>query len=231
MTDSELKKQMCENLQDDYLLNGSSDLSDFEFLEKALSLAVAKNNSKELAEKLMNEFNNLKSVSVASPKRLMQIDGVNEQVATYLSLMRDILARIELRKNQSVDVLADVNSAIEYAKNMLLFQDVERVALITLDEDFRVIKSDYISQGTTNFANVMPVEVSKRLVAEKPCYVVVAHNHLVDNGEPSFSDVNFTINLTNWLSQFGIKLLDHIIVCKSCSTSMAMEEEYKFIFD
>lgn len=46
----------------------------------------------------MNEFNNLKSVSVASPKRLMQIDGVNEQVATYLSLMRDILARIELRK-------------------------------------------------------------------------------------------------------------------------------------
>ena len=126
---------MCENLQDDYLLNGSSDLSDFELLEKALSLAVAKNNSKEIADNLMNEFNNLKSVSVASPKRLMQIDGVNEQVATYLSLMRDILARIELRKNQSVDVLADVNSAIEYAKNMLLFQDVERVVLITLDED------------------------------------------------------------------------------------------------
>ena len=169
MTDSELKKQMCENLQDDYLLNGSSDLSDFELLEKTLSLAVAKNNSKEIADNLMNEFNNLKSVSVASPKRLMQIDGVNEQVATYLSLMRDILARIELRKNQSVDVLADVNSAIEYAKNMLLFQDVERVVLITLDEDFRVIKSDYISQGTANFANVMPVEVSKRLVAEKPC--------------------------------------------------------------
>lgn len=231
MTDSELKKQMCENLQDDYLLNGSSDLSDFELLEKTLSLAVAKNNSKEIADNLMNEFNNLKSVSVASPKRLMQIDGVNEQVATYLSLMRDILARIELRKNQSVDVLSDVNSAIEYAKNMLLFQDVERVVLITLDENFRVIKSDYISQGTANFANVMPVEVSKRLVAEKPCYVVVAHNHLVDNSEPSFSDVNFTINLTNWLSQFGIKLLDHIIVCKSCSTSMAMEEEYKFIFD
>lgn len=69
---------------------------------------------------------------------------------------------------------------------MLLFQDVERVVLITLDEDFRVIKSDYISQGTANFANVMPVEISKRLVAEKPCYVVVAHNHLVDNGEPSF---------------------------------------------
>ena len=109
MTDSELKKQMCENLQDDYLLNGSSDLSDFELLEKTLSLSVAKNNSKEIADNLMNEFNNLKSVSVASPKRLMQIDGVNEQVATYLSLMRDILARIELRKNQSVDVLADVN--------------------------------------------------------------------------------------------------------------------------
>ena len=158
--DSELKKQMCENLQDDYLLNGSSDLSDFELLEKALSLAVAKNNSKELADNLMNEFNNLKSVSVASPKRLMQIDGVNEQVATYLSLMRDILARIELRKNQSVDVLADVNSAIEYAKNMLLFQDVERVALITLDEDFRVIKSDYISQGTTNFAKERDVLLS-----------------------------------------------------------------------
>ena len=46
MTDSELKKRMCENLQDDYLLNGSSALSDFELLEKTISLAVAKNNSK-----------------------------------------------------------------------------------------------------------------------------------------------------------------------------------------
>ena len=81
MTDSELKKQMCENLQDDYLLNGSSDLSDFELLEKTLSLAVAKNNSKEIADNLMNEFNNLKSVSVASPKRLMQIDRSEEHTS------------------------------------------------------------------------------------------------------------------------------------------------------
>ena len=48
MTDSELKKQMCENLQDDYLLNGSSALSDFELLEKALSLAVERITAKRL---------------------------------------------------------------------------------------------------------------------------------------------------------------------------------------
>lgn len=48
MTDSELKKQMCENLQDDYLLNGSSDLSDFELLEKHFRLLLQRITVKRL---------------------------------------------------------------------------------------------------------------------------------------------------------------------------------------
>lgn len=231
MANSELKMQLRENLRDDYLLNGNSDLSDVEFLENALSLAIANVDSKKVAENLLKEFKSLKCLSIVSPEQLMKIDGVNECVAVYLSLMRDVLARIELRKNDSFNVLADSDSIIEYAKNMLSVQVAERVALITLDEQRRIINSDYISQGTANFANVMPAEVSRRLVSEKPCYVVVAHNHLVDNCRASFSDVNFTINLSNWLNQFGIKLLDHIIVSKSCSTSLALDEEYAFIFN
>ncbi|WP_297131815.1 JAB domain-containing protein [uncultured Eubacterium sp.] len=231
MTDAELKNQMREKLKDDYLLNGSSALSDTELLEMALALSISKTDGKKVADNLIHEFKSLKCISVVRPEQMLKIDGIDEYSAIYLSLMRHILSRIELAKNDEVKVLDNTDKIIEYAKNMLSVQVVERVVMVTLDEDYRVIKSGYISQGTASFANVMPTEVSKRLIAEQPCYVFVAHNHLIDNSCASFSDVNFTLNLLNWLNQFGIELIDHIIVSKNDAMSMASDDEYKFIFD
>lgn len=231
MTDAELKMQMRENLKDDYLLNGSSDLTDNELLERALEIAIARVDSKMVANNLIKEFNSLKCISAVPPERLMKVDGVNECAAIYISLMQDVLARIEIAKNSESDILATTHDIVKYARNMLSAQTVERVAMVTLDENRRIIKAGFISNGTANFANVMPAEVSRRLVVEKPCYAFVAHNHLVDSCIASFSDINFTINFSNWLKQFGIELVDHIIVSKTHTVSMANDREYEFIFD
>lgn len=230
MGDADLK-QRREKLKTYYKTNGSENMTDKELLEAVLTMSLCKNDGKEVADNLMSEYGNIKNMFFLSPNQLLKTDKVDENTAVYLSLMRHIKAKSELDKNENIKTFTDTDRIIEFAKNMLFAQAEERVILVTLDEDKRLINADYISQGNANSASVMPSDVSRRIIDEKPRYAFVAHNHLTDTYVASFSDINFTVNLSNWLGQFGIVLIDHIIVSKNAAASMAEDEEYSFIFN
>ncbi|WP_298654327.1 JAB domain-containing protein [uncultured Eubacterium sp.] len=230
MGDADLK-QRREKLKTYYKTNGSENMTDKELLEAVLTISLCKNDGKEVADNLMSEYGNIKNMFFLSPNQLLKTDKVDENTAVYLSLMRYIKAKSELDKNENIKTFTDTDRIIEFAKNMLFAQAEERVILVTLDEDKRLINADYISQGNANSASVMPSDVSRRIIDENPRYAFVAHNHLTDTCVASFSDINFTVNLSNWLGQFGIVLIDHIIVSKNTAVSMAEDEEYSFIFN
>ena len=230
MGDADLK-QRREKLKTYYKTNGSENMTDKELLEAVLTMSLCKNDGKEVADNLMSEYGNIKNMFFLSPNQLLKTDKVDENTAVYLSLMRHRKAKSELDKNENIKTFTDTDRIIEFAKNMLFAQAEERVILVTLDEDKRLINADYISQGNANSASVMPSDVSRRIIDEKPRYAFVAHNHLTDTYVASFSDINFTVNLSNWLGQFGIVLIDHIIVSKNAAASMAEDEEYSFIFN
>ena len=230
MADSDLK-QRREELKKYYKTNGSENMADKELLEAVLTMSLCKNDSKEIADNLMSEYGNIKNIFFLSPNQLLKTDKVDENTAVYLSLMRHIKAKSELDKNKNIKTFTDTDRIVEFAKNMLSVQTAERVVLVTLDDKKRLINADYISQGNANSASVMPSDISRRIIDEKPRYAFVAHNHLTDTCVASFSDINFTVNLSNWLGQFGIELIDHIIVSKNTAVSMAEDEEYSFIFN
>lgn len=230
MADIDLK-QRREELKKYYKTNGSENMTDKELLEAVLTMSLCKNDSKEIADNLMSEYGNIKNIFFLSPNQLLKTDKVDENTAVYLSLMRHIKAKSELDKNKNIKTFTDTDRIVEFAKNMLSVQTAERVVLVTLDDKKRLINAGYISQGNANSASVMPSDISRRIIDEKPRYAFVAHNHLTDTCVASFSDINFTVNLSNWLGQFGIELIDHIIVSKNTAVSMAEDEEYSFIFN
>ena len=230
MGDTDIK-QRREELKTYYKTNGSENMTDKELLEAVLTMSLCKNDGKEIADNLISEYGNIKNMFFLSPNQLLKTDKVDENAAVYLSLMRYIKAKSELDKNENIKTFTDTDRIIEFAKNMLSVQPEERVILVTLDDGKRLINADYISQGNANSASVMPSDVSRRIIDEKPRYAFVAHNHLTDTCAASFSDINFTVNLSNWLGQFGIVLIDHIIVSKNAAVSMAEDEEYSFIFN
>ena len=230
MSDTDIK-QRREELKTYYKTNGSENMTDKELLEAVLTMSLCKNDGKEIADNLISEYGNIKNMFFLSPNQLLKTDKVDENTAVYLSLMRYIKAKSELDKNENIKTFADTDRIIEFAKNMLSVQPEERVILVTLDDGKRLINADYISQGNANSASVMPSDVSRRIIDEKPRYAFVAHNHLTDTCAASFSDINFTVNLSNWLGQFRIVLIDHIIVSKNAAVSMAEDEEYSFIFN
>lgn len=224
-------KALREKIRSDYKLHGADDMTDRELLEAAITVSLARIDGKKTTESLMKDYSNITNIFSSSPKNLMKTDGLNENAAVYLSLVHPIKSRIQADQNKKIKNFSDHKNIEIFSNNLLFYQLRESVILATLDSKKRLIKADFISQGSANFANITPADVSRRIVEEKPTYVFVAHNHLTDSFLPSFSDINFTVNLSNWLGQFGIKLIDHVIVCKNGTLSMACDEDYAFIFD
>ncbi len=230
MADSDLK-QKREELKAYYKSYGSRNMTDFELLEAVLTMSLCMKDAKETANALMSEYGSLKNILFLSPNQLLKAKNIDLNTAVYLSIMTYIKSKSEFDKNERIRKFADTESIIGFAQNMLSVQSVERVIFVTLDADRQLVNADFVSKGNTNSASVMPSDISRRIIDEKPKFAFVAHNHLTDSCVASFSDINFTINLLNWLKQFGIELIDHIIVSKNSTVSMTMDDDYSFIFN
>lgn len=219
-----------EELRKFYFENTES-LTDKQILELALSTAVSNVDTKALADRLIKEFNNLANIYNASPRRLMKVEGVSEATAVYLSMFREIARRMALNKNKNITHIKSTQDAIPFFSNMLKEEVVERIALVSLDSNYKIISAKFISEGTMNFSGVSTVTLSRIINDDMPKYVFISHNHLNNDCNPSHDDQNFTININQWLKGFGVKLIDHIIICNDQAYSFKDERNYPIIND
>lgn len=90
-----------------------------------------------------------------------------------------------------------------------------------LDNQHRLIESREMSQGTINQASVYPREVVKAALQCNAAAIICAHNHPSGSNEPSTADISLTRRLKVALELVDVRLLDHIIVAGSTSTSLA----------
>ena len=90
--------------------------------------------------------------------------------------------------------------------------DIERVYCIFLNVKNRVIAIEKMFDGTINYSMVYPREIVKRVIRLKATAVILVHNHLSGDPEPSPDDKKVTINLGIALLSINAKLHDHIII-------------------
>lgn len=97
----------------------------------------------------------------------------------------------------------------------------ECAAFLYLDSRFKPIR--YIEQGsgTLSQASVYPREIVKTALRLNAAALIMAHNHPSGSIEPSMADLNLTKHLKNALALIDVKLLDHIIVTATATTSLA----------
>lgn len=209
-----------------YLTNGIKGTPDHNVLELFLSLVIPQKDVKPLAYDLINTFGSFERVFSADPDELMEVNGVGENTAVLLSLVKDINARILLNKNENINSLISSKDSVEYVENILKSSQTEQVLVITLDNRCCVINSSIVSAGTVNCANVSFNEIVRCATRDKASYVILAHNHPNGNAKPSTEDLNTTRELANILTSLNIKLRDHVIVGKNESLSLVSDVDY-----
>jgi len=90
--------------------------------------------------------------------------------------------------------------------------DVERMYCIFLNIKNKVLAIEKMSDGTINCSMVYPREIIKRVISLKATAVILVHNHLSGDPEPSAEDKKVTIKVGISLLSVDVELHDHIII-------------------
>ncbi len=99
--------------------------------------------------------------------------------------------------------------------------DRECFVAIGVDARQRVRHFDVSAIGSLDQVEVHPREIFRQLIRAGCHSVIVAHNHPSGDASPSEADVELTRRLAEVGQLVGIPLLDHLVVTRSHSVSMA----------
>lgn len=97
----------------------------------------------------------------------------------------------------------------------------EVFAILHLDNRHALIECQELFRGTIDGASVYPREVVKEVLSRNTASVILVHNHPSGNPEPSQADQFITKRLKEALALIDVRVLDHLIVTPTTSTSFA----------
>lgn len=132
--------------------------------------------------------------------------------------MAQQLAMSRLAKGRA---LTEPKQVFSHLQALLQYHEYEVFALLLLDSKYRVITFREIFRGTLDAASVYPREVVKIALEYNAAAAILVHNHPSGDPEPSQSDRTLTTTLKNALNMVGTRILDHVVVGREDSMSLA----------
>lgn len=176
---------------------------------------------KEMGEKLLIKFGNLKNIEKVGIKELMEFGLTN-------SAAKKLLAAIELGKRYyfekpKKDKITCPLDAVKIIGPEMQWLDRETLRCLYLDIRNCVLAASTITTGILDSCLIHPREVYKDAVKLSAASLIVAHNHPSGDPSPSKEDILLTKQLKESGKILGIKLIDHIIIGE-CGAFMSLKE-------
>lgn len=201
-----------KRLKNQYLVSGAEGMSDFTFLELLLFFAIPQGDTNDLAHDLLERFGSFDKLLEASYEELLDVNGIGEHAAIYITLFKEVMTRY----NENKSVKSFKTSDTELIENFLHYKYMgvrnERAMLIHFDSSQSYINHTWIGDG--NFENVRLDNrmIARAVIENHAKYVIAVHNHPSGVATPSGSDMIAVRNLVNFLNTIDTTLIDNIIV-------------------
>jgi len=204
--------------------HGAEHLSDIELLAVIMGRGVKGEPVMTIAERLLNQYGNLKVIANASVEELSQTKGIGLAKATQIKSALELGRRADNPLNIKVQPIIKTPEDVEkLLKDKLRDKKKEYFTLIMLDSRNHLIRDIDISVGSLNASIVHPREVFKEAISASAAAVIFAHNHPSGDPSPSTDDIKLTTRLVEVGKLVDIEVLDHIIIGeKEC---LSMKEE------
>ncbi len=211
--------------------NGFSQLEEHKLLELMLFFSIPREDTNELAHKLINEFGSFEEVFKANIDQLKKVDGVGENTAVMIAAMGETFYRMSKAKPSKKRVYKTTEDLKELAVSLLQGENVEKVILMCFDASKKLKRYSVISEGDNVSSEIDMKEIIKILVDSDSSIAVLAHNHPTSSAEPSAYDVDSTRMVCVTLRKIGYALADHIIIGeKGEAYSMHTDPRFSALF-
>jgi DNA repair protein RadC len=173
------------------------------------------------AAQLLQSFDGLRGLTIASRKPGSERHGFDDQSAGLLCVVMEIVRRQLQQRLQRGISLTSPAMTMEYLQTILRDRNREIFTCLFLDTRHRVIAVENLFKGSIDGACVYPRVVAERALRLNAAAVIVAHNHPSGVSEPSLADQAITRRLKDALLLLEIRLLDHFVVGDGTPVSMA----------
>lgn len=194
---------------------GYENLPEHELLEIMLYSVISRGNTNSIAHNLIDKFGSLYGVLMADVNELKKVKGVGERTAGFLHCMPKFMkAAAKSRhlnskgKKSEAEILGELR---EYMLSQYLDAVYERMHVMYLDRNLKVIKLNSVAEGSLDYLTFDKAKIIREAVLCGAVYVILSHNHPSGIAFPSEADRRVTGSIESALGEADIKLLDHII--------------------
>lgn len=190
---------------------GLTAFADHNVLELLLFYAIPRCDTNDIAHLLLKEFGSLSNVFNASPEALARVPGVGKETALFLRLIPAVCARyLEDMKKEGAEIHSGADAA-EQLTPYFLGTDRERLVCILTSPGGRVIRRQLVDEGGADTVAANAEHIAEMAVTCRAGGVVLGHSHPYGFAAPSPEDLDMTLRLSQMLTPFGIRLLEHVI--------------------
>ena len=216
-----------QRLRERFQKDGLDNFDEINVLELLLFYIIPRQDTNEIAHRLLDRFGSLENVLDAKLEDLVTVKGISDNAATYLTLIREVSRYYQVRKADLGDPLNTVEAYCDVLVPQFLGRRNEMVYMLCLDAKSKMISCNLVGEGSINSANVPVRKIIETALAANATMVVLAHNHPGGVAIPSAEDIYSTKHLAQVLGALDILLLDHVVVADNQAVSMVSSGQYK----
>lgn len=185
---------------------------DHEKLELLLSYAIPRRDLNPLAHRLIDRFGSLAAVIDAPEEVVREIEGMGEQAALFLRLLRELWPIYSAQRQTPRRTVA---RPLDAARELFqLYRSIrpEAVSILALSGEMQLLYAGQVCDGNASFVGAGLREVSRVALAYGCIGMVLGHNHPSGQLEASPQDISGTALLESALTSLGVDLIDHVII-------------------
>ena len=216
-----------QRLKARFLQDGLDGFTEIQILELMLFYAIPQKDTNPVAHALLDRFGSLSKVLDAPYSKLVEVDGIKANAATFLKLMKEVGRCYELSQSREEVFLPTIEDCGRYLKPFFKGRKNEVVYLLSLDAKLKVLSCRQVGEGSINYASVPIRRVVEMALEDGASSVMLAHNHPSGFAVPSADDIQTTRRLAAALSAVEIGFIDHIVVADDDYVSM-VQSGYRF---
>ena len=202
------------------LEGGAEALADHEVIEFLLMGARPRIDTKPIARDLLRRYGSLAGVLNADPQALAAHSQMGEASAAALKIVALAARRLARNQVQEKPVLGSWQALLDYLHIDMAHLTVERVRVLYLNAQNRLIHDEHVGDGSIDEAAIHPREVIRRGLDLGAAALILVHNHPSGSPEPSRADIQITNRIAEAGRLLGIAVHDHVIVGREGHVSL-----------
>lgn len=191
---------------------GIDSLTNAELLAILINTGTRRDSAIDIANKLLIKYQTLTNLAKTSEISDLVMDGIKTNKALTLLASFRLIERIQRDKYRDLEYLTNTEEIAQ--KYIYEFSSAaqEMMLLVGLDKSHKIIKEQLLYVGTKSGFDIDPRAIVMQLKKLGACFFVLIHNHPSGNRFPSKDDLDSTAKIQKLARNFGILLLDHLII-------------------